>query len=120
MANYGIKIDLLKLQGACVTNLKGRTTTKRCLVIPIDDSRLYLGEKGVYLDCTAIELQNQQYSDTHCLKQQLPREEYDAMSDEERRALPILGGLREIERKQQQMPITTTIDASDENSDVPF
>lgn len=119
MANYWLKIDLLKLQGACVMNLKGRTQTKRCLVVPIDDSRLYLGEKGIYLDLTAIELQNQQYSDTHCLKQQLSREEYDAMSDEERRALPILGGMRAIERKQQQMSVTNTMDVS-ENEDMPF
>lgn len=46
MANYSIKTDLLKLQGAFVTNIKGKTTTKRCLCIPIDGSGLFLGEKG--------------------------------------------------------------------------
>ena len=48
MGNFGIKIDLLKLKNSFVTNLKGKAATKRCLVIPIDDSGVYLGEKGVY------------------------------------------------------------------------
>lgn len=69
MANYGIKIDLLKLKNSFVTNLKGKAETKRCLVIPIDDSGVYLGEKGVYLNMTAFEMREQRYGDTHVLKQ---------------------------------------------------
>ena len=46
MGNFSIKEDLLKLKGAFITNFKGRTETKRCLVIPVDDSGLYVGEKG--------------------------------------------------------------------------
>lgn len=37
MGNFSIKEDLLKLKGAFITNFKGRTETKRCLVIPVDD-----------------------------------------------------------------------------------
>lgn len=59
MANFSIKTDLLKLKGAFVTNLKGKTATKRCLIIPVDDAGLFIGEKGVYLNLTAIEMQNQ-------------------------------------------------------------
>lgn len=58
MGNFSIKEDLLKLKGAFITNFKGRTETKRCLVIPVDDSGLYVGEKGVYLNLTAIEMEN--------------------------------------------------------------
>lgn len=46
MANYSIKADLLKLQGAFVTNITGKTATKPCLCIPLDDSGLYNGAKG--------------------------------------------------------------------------
>ena len=56
MGNFGIKIDLLKLKNSFVTNLKGKALTKCCLVIPIDDSGVYLGEKGVYLNLTAVEM----------------------------------------------------------------
>ena len=31
MANFGIRIDLLKLKGAFLRNIKGKTSTKRCL-----------------------------------------------------------------------------------------
>lgn len=101
MANYSIKTDLLKLQGAFVTNIKGKTTTKRCLCIPIDESGLFLGEKGCYLNMTAIEMQNPQYSDTHCIKVSHDREVYERMTDEERAAQPIIGGLHELKKKPQ-------------------
>ena len=76
MSNYSIKADLLKVKGAFVTNLKGKTSTKRCLVIPIDESGMYLGEKGVYLNLTAIEMREERYGDTHVLKQSLPKDVY--------------------------------------------
>ena len=45
--NFGIKIDLLKLKGAFMRNLKGQTATKRCLIIPVDEcDGIFLGEKG--------------------------------------------------------------------------
>ena len=81
MGNFGIKIDLLKLKNSFVTNLKGKAATKRCLVIPIDDSGVYLGEKGVYLNLTAVEMREQRYGDTHVLKQSLAKE----VRSEERR-----------------------------------
>ncbi len=124
MANFGIKLDLLKVTGAFLTNFKGRTQTKRCLVIPIDDSGMYLGQKGLYLDLTAIELREPQYQDTHCIKQSLPKEVFEQLTDEQKQQLPILGGLRPIERKQEQMNIGNTYDAATagENGydDVPF
>lgn len=76
MGNFSIKEDLLKLKGAFITNFKGRTETKRCLVIPVDDSGLYVGEKGVYLNLTAIEMENPQYKETHCIKQSLDKWRY--------------------------------------------
>lgn len=101
MANYSIRTDLLKLQGAFVTNIKGKTATKRCLCVPIDDSGLFLGEKGCYLSMTAIEMQNPQYGETHCIKVSYDKEVYERMSDEERSALPIIGGLHPLARRSE-------------------
>ena len=101
MANYSIKTDLLKLQGAFVTNIKGKTTTKQCLCIPIDGSGLFLGKQGCYLNLTAIEMQNPQYNDTHCLKVSHDRAVYERMTDEQRAAQPIVGGLHELKKKPQ-------------------
>ena len=124
MANFSIKTDLLKLGGAFVTNLKGKAATKRCLVIPIDDSRLFLGEKGVYLNLTAVEMREERYGDTHIVKQNLPREVYDTMTEEERKAQPIIGTLRPIEgQAPKQMTVTHTTDAAvavEDDDDLPF
>ena len=101
MANYSIKTDLLKLQGAFVTNIKGKTATKQCLCIPIQESGLFLGKQGCYLNLTAIEMQNPQYSDTHCIKVSFDKAVYDKMTEEQRAAQPIVGGLHELKRKPQ-------------------
>ena len=117
MANYSIKTDLLKLKGAFVTNIKGKTTTKRCLCIPIDGSGLFLGEKGCYLNMTAIEMQNSQYGDTHCIKQNLDKGVYDAMTEEQRRAMPIIGSMRPLEKPQAALDTTYMVETND---DLPF
>lgn len=106
MANYSIKTDLLKLQGAFVTDIKGKTTTKRCLCIPIVESGLFLGEKGCYLNMTAIEMQNPQYSDTHCIKVSHNREVYERMTEAEKAAQPIIGGLHVLAKRQAAVDLT--------------
>lgn len=124
MANFSIKTDLLKLKNSFVTNLKGKTETKRCLVIPINDAQLFLGEKGVYLNLTAFEMREERYGDTHVLKQSLPKDVYQAMTDEERNALPLLGSLKPLEpAPAKQMQVTQTTDAAtavEEPDDLPF
>lgn len=122
MANYGIRIDLLKLQGAFVRDLTGATATKKCIIIPVDEcDSIYLGAKGCYLNMTAIEMQNPQYGDTHCIKGELPREKREAMTDEQRRAIPILGGLRPFQPKQQTQQAGETAQApAASEDDMPF
>lgn len=124
MPNYGIKIDLLKLKGAFMRNLQGKSATKKCIIIPVDDcDGMFLGEKGCYLNMTAIEMQNPQYTDTHCIKPDIPKEQREAMTDEQRNAIPIIGGLHAIERQPQQMSVDTTIGAdafAPDDEDLPF
>lgn len=122
MTNFSIKADLLKIKGAFLTNLKRKTAVKRCLVIPIDEAGLYLGEKGCYLNMTAVEMREPKYDDTHVIKVSVPKEQYNAMSEDERRRIPILGGMRAIEIQQAQMPIDNTIDNSSlvDEDDLPF
>lgn len=125
MANYGIRIDLLKLKGAFVRNIQGKTTAKRCLIIPVDDcDGLYLGEKGCYLNMTAIEMREPKFSDTHCIKVDVPKERRESMTEDERHAVPILGGLHAIETKQATMQVKGTLgdEAFDQygEEDLPF
>lgn len=109
--NYSIKIDLLKLSGACVRDLQGKTATKRCVIIPVDDNDIFVGKRGCYLDITAFEMTNPQYGETHLLKKDIPKAKRDAMSEEERRATPILGGLKPLQPRQQAIEVPGT-DAS--------
>jgi len=123
MSNFSISIDLLKIQGAFLRNLKGKTATKKCIIIPVEEHQgLYVGEKGCYLNLTAIEMREPKYRDTHCIKPNLPKDEREAMTEEEQRALPILGGLHAIEAHQQevggQVDASQIIDTSED--DLPF
>ena len=121
--NYGIKVDLLKLNGAFMKNLTGRTATKRCLIIPVDDNDcMYLGEKGCYLNLSAFEVSNPQYGDTHCLKGDVPKEVREAMTEEQRNALPILGNMRPIKPQQMQVNGNVNMDAPEgqPQDDLPF
>lgn len=125
MTNYGIRVDLLKLQGAFMRNLQGKAATKRCLIIPVDDcDSIFLGEKGCYLNMTAIEMENPQFNDTHCIKGDLPKDKREAMTEEQKRALPILGGMKPLQPKPQPtMLVTGTLgqDAFAPNDDdLPF
>ena len=105
-------------------NLKGSTTTKRCIIIPVDDcDGMYLGEKGCYLSMTAIEMREPKYNDTHCIKVDIPKKQWEAMSEEERNAVPILGGLHAIEGQQATMQVNDTLGQEDfepSEDDMPF
>lgn len=124
MANFSIKADLLKVTGAFMMNLKGKTATKRCLCIPVDDAGLFVGEKGVYLNLTAVEMQEPRYGDTHFLRVNLDRDKYNALSEEERKAIPILGGMHELEPQVRTMVVSQTVDAAaavdNPDDDLPF
>lgn len=120
--NYSIRIDLLKLANAFMKNLTGKSATKRCLIIPVDDNDcMFLGEKGCYLNITAFEVNNPQYDDTHILKGSLPKKVREQMTEEQRNALPILGNMQPIKPTQMQVTGSISMDAQEEPlDDLPF
>lgn len=123
MANYNIKTDLLKIAGAFMTNLKGKTATKHCLIIPVDEAGLYVGEKGVYLNMIAIEMREARFGDTHCIKQSLDKAVYEKLTDEQRNAIPILGGMHALETQNRAMVANDTMTTDffeNGDEDMPF
>lgn len=94
--NYSISINLSRLAGAVFTKIKGKTATKACLVIPIDDAGLYAGEKGIYLNLVAYEQRDAKYGNTHLVKRSLSKTERESMTEEQIRAEPILGDMKEL------------------------
>ena len=67
------RINLLKLKNAFVAKLTGKSGQKKnCLVIPLDESGLYAGEKGVYLDTVLVESPNNAFGDSHLREEANP------------------------------------------------
>lgn len=93
MANISIKLNVQQLKHV-VREFTGKDGKKiKCLLIPIEENMLFEGEKGTYLNLTAIEIKNKvgDSKDTHLIKQDIPKDQYEAMSEDERKSFPILG-----------------------------
>lgn len=127
--NYGIKVNALKYQNAGVLNIKGRTGTKRCLVVPIEDNHLFESvnedgsPKAVYLDLTAFALREVKYEQTHLIKQSLPKEIRESMTKEQLDAMPILGGMKQLVNPSANAAAASNVpfaQSTEDNSDLPF
>lgn len=88
-----IKLDLKKLTNVSIQNIKGKTTTKRCIVIPIDDNHIFTGKDSAYLSLTGYPYDGRNNT-THLVKQTFPKEAYQAMTEAQRRATPIVGDIK--------------------------
>lgn len=88
MSNISTKLNLTAL-----VHGRKEMNGQDCLIIPIEKNNLYKGEKGVYLNLTHIEVKNPaaDQKDTHLVKQDLPKEVYNKLSEDQRKAMPILG-----------------------------
>lgn len=119
--NISGSINLLMLKGA-VKKMKAQSGEIDCLVIPIDQNNLFRGEKGVYLNLIAFEItaKKEGSKDTHLVKQSLPKEKRESMTEEQLKAMPIIGNLAVwVEGGFNQEPLTdpTPIPEAD---DLPF
>ncbi|WP_372775634.1 hypothetical protein [Mangrovibacterium sp.] len=123
MGNISAKINLRQLQSA-VRTMKGKSGDIECLVIPIAGNNLIKGEKGVYLDLIGFELKEKigDRKDTHLVKQSLPKEVTEKMSDEQKHAMPILGNMV-LWGFQEPAPNNVEVgevSAEDMDGDLPF
>lgn len=110
MPNFNIKTNLLALKGSFMANVKG----KKSIIIPVKDANLFLGEKGCYLDSLAVALREPRYEDTHYIRQSFSRDAYEAMSKEDKEALPIIGNMRPApDFTPREMKVNETISDED-------
>lgn len=94
-----------------------------CLVLPINQNHLFKSEKGnIYIDLVCYELKSKtdDNKDTHIIKQSLPKEVYDSMTDEQKRQVPIIGSMRISGGVQEPAPNMTTSEVISEVDDLPF
>lgn len=117
MTRINLKVNLSALKSVTQYQ-KGKTGPVECLIIPIDENYLYRGKSGLYLDLTAFEVRNPKegQKDTHILKQSLPKEVFETLTDEEKRAMPIMGNAMVVDvAGQTNMP-----EPIGENDPLPF
>lgn len=83
----------MKLTGATLMDITGKAGPVQCLVIPVEMAGLFKGENAVYMDSTAIPLTTlkEGKKDTHIIKQAIEKTKFAAMTDDEKKAIPIMG-----------------------------
>jgi hypothetical protein len=91
--NYQLKIDVKKLNKAFVYPIQGKSATVECVCIPI--SEFYPGKNGeLYCNLQITEKkQVGQYGDTHFAKQSLEKASYNALSEDQKKNIPIIGNM---------------------------
>lgn len=117
MSNLNIKLNLQNLNCVCRFE-KGKSGPVECLIIPLAANHLFKGTKGVYLDLTAFELKEKKENKTHLVKQQFPKDVFKAMTDEQKRATPILGDVSVWEHTEAE-PVSD-LTPMPEGSDLPY
>lgn len=94
MENFSIKLNLAKLENVGIANLTGNSGEKKCIVIPIEDNKIFVSDKGIYLDLLAIATAKSPYGDTHFLKRSLSKEEREKERETGERIGKILGNMK--------------------------
>ncbi len=103
MKNFNLKIDLTKLRGTLVSELNFGGQVMRCVIIPIKKAGLFEGRKGCYLDARMVECSSS-YGDSHFIRQSVGANDYKAMTEEERREIPIIGNAKPASESSSQAP----------------
>lgn len=111
MGNFNIKIELDRIPGAKIMDIKGDVATRRCIVIPIDNERGTVIDEykkfdsglgamtsrpleHVQLLATAYESPNQSFGSSHYIKPYVSKEYFERMSETQVRGLPFIGSLQ--------------------------
>ena len=120
MSRISGKLNLLQLN-AVRKMITGQLGPVECLVIPIEKNKLFVGEKGVYLDLIAFEIENKKgdSKDTHLIKQSFNKEKREKMTDVELKALPILGNLQ-VWGDQIESELVSSPELQNEIDPLPF
>lgn len=128
MSNFQGKFDFLKLKNACVISVNGKSGVKKGVFVPIEDNNLFVSTdennkaKGAYFNFAVFEnKQVGKYGDTHMIKQSIGKDARSKMSDEEKRAIPILGNMKPMELQNASQAVETPVAPSvQEEDDLPF
>lgn len=92
MSNITMSLDLMRFKNAGITTLTSSKTdkAKKCVIIPIEDNNLLVNEHGISVNLIGFPYDGKE-KQTHLIKQSFTKEKRDAMTEEEKMSLPILG-----------------------------
>ena len=130
MGNFQGKLDFLKFKNSCVISVKGKTGEKKGVFVPIEDNDIFVTTdennkaKGAYFNFAVFEnKQVGKYGDTHMIKQSIGKDARSKMSDEEKRAIPILGNMKPMEFQNAaqtvEAPVAPVVQEEEDDS-LPF
>ncbi len=115
-SNYNVKLNMAAFKHV-VRKMKNKAGVEQeCIIIPLEANHLFKGDKGLYVDITAIAVKEPKFDDTHILKQGLPKEIYDALTDDQKKQTPIFGNMGPWKKNEAAI----VVDEGDEESDLPF
>lgn len=123
MSRISGKLNLLNLHGV-VKMIPGKMGPVECVVIPLEKNKLFKGEKGIYLDLIAFEIAHDKRregsKDTHLVKQSFSKEVRESMTEEQIKALPILGSLQVWDEGFTESEPVSSSETLGEDDDLPF
>lgn len=115
------KVNLTKLK-CIVKTMKSASGEIDCIIIPIAENRMFKSDKGVYLELVAFEIKESKGDDkqTHLVKQSFSKDILEKMSEEEKKALPILGNMIDWSTLNPEAKSESLVGIEEEKDDLPF
>lgn len=118
MKNFTVKINLALMNG--VKTITSKKNNEKYVCIPLSENYIFEGRKGLYLDLTAYSYDGK-FGESHFLKNRIPKDVYEKMSDEDKKNTAIIGSMSVLEMDNG---ITEEADIEDfnevSNEDLPF
>lgn len=94
MKNFNVKINLALMNK--VKTITSKKDNEKYVCIPLSENYIFEGKKGLYLDLTAYSYDGK-FGESHFIKNRIPKDIYEKMSDEDKKNTPIIGSLSPLE-----------------------
>lgn len=129
--HLNIDLDLLKFDKSFVMDIQGKTSTKRCVCIPIEENDIYITKdentgkaKGAYMHMTAWKSREEKFGQTHYIRQSFSEEFKKQFTAEELKQRPILGNGKPVQLQNgnaaQSVEVPTAPFNDSATDDLPF
>jgi hypothetical protein len=94
--NYNLKFDIKKLNRAFVYSIQGKNEKVECVCIPVSEFFAGKIDKDGHVPLySSFEVKERKevgsFGDTHFVKQQLEKSSYSALTEEQKKSIPIIG-----------------------------